>query len=385
MLNNQPIYILHGLSSYDVFMHWEQALQKAFSNLGVLSKIVRADMDFSTVKPPVITLGFDMVKKWSKENSEHLHIIWEIDHPAYMAEFYMPKFSKKVINHERVIVFCVDSYWCDFAKNYYKFDNIFFLPHASTCSLDKINEPVQKDRNFKIIMCGTFSEPSIFLDKLKVASGRLWDVLSKLAKNFTFAENLPLEVKMYNTFREIGLSEEQALIAINAFLPDLAHYHRTRTRLALLQAIKKHKVDIFGKFQIKSFKLPPNFTLKEPKNFTSIINDLSNYSILINNNPTLKGGGHERIFEALAHSCFVLTTKSDFLIKEFEANEMLYFYEPENPQIVDEIIEKIFDERQSKTAKVYRSRELVFQKHLFENRASSILNTFIKKFKPLLG
>jgi hypothetical protein len=61
--------------------------------------------------------------------------------------------------------------------------------------------------------------------------------------------------------------------------------------------------------------------------------------VVINHAPTLADGAHERVWDALAAGCCVLSTPSGFLHEELGGSRAIRFFEPDQPDSLDEAID----------------------------------------------
>ena len=100
----------------------------------------------------------------------------------------------------------------------------------------------------------------------------------------------------------------------------------TAIALRRFRSIRHHTVHVFGLEPWREIGLPPNIVVHDAVPYAEALNIMKQARVVLNHAPTLTGGGHERVFDALLSGCFVVSTGSEFLAAEFPGGEGIRFY-----------------------------------------------------------
>ncbi len=118
-------------------------------------------------------------------------------------------------------------------------------------------------------------------------------------------------------------------------------YIRNRRRIDLFAAFKKTRVTVYG--EIERDALPAGSDAIETADtipFLDLLDVMRRAKCVLNVSPSLRGGGHERLFYGIANGCFGLTDFSRYL--EGEAREGLGVgFTPFNAAEIDDMVASI--------------------------------------------
>lgn len=366
----KQVKILRGKSQYDVFHVWLEALQKAFNAMGIPASPLSVPDSMTYVNDETLTFGFNMSRTWAIDNIEQNHFAWLVDHPIFHAEYFMPEIRKLAINQNHCIASCVSQDWTKCGRILYPNRDLHFLPHAST--IFDAWAPDWDHRIIDVVFFGSICDPEGILDSIKNQTGRFWPFIEAIMNDHAYRQNYqPLDYLMLDALLAQKLDPAQTVIIMNAFFPLVDQYFRNLKRIELLQQIKDSTVYVFGNGPWKQFSLPSNIILHDSVPYREALGIMRQSRILLNHTPTLLGGGHERIFDAISNGCSVVTTYSDYLRKQFGMSSGIEFYDPMHLDNVNEKLVRILT-NPDKGEIIKQGQELVQLKHTMHNRAQEI-------------
>lgn len=370
--------ILKGKSRYNVFSAWQNALQQALSETGVDAGFA-ATSEKILFKPEeqAVTIGFNLVRKWSLETSGQFHIAWLVDHPAYHPEIFFPETAGMPLNRDKILIASVDREWVDFAREIYACPFIYFLPHAAVTT--KPVDPEATQRDMDVVFFGSIEQPEDIALKLKKISGPFYPVLEKVLSEFSYAAHCRIDRMLWNVFRQTGLDAKNTCMALNAFFPLVDRYHICKHRINTLRSIKNTEVHLFGAGPWEKTGLGDNFIIHKYVQYGETAGIMKRSRILLNHTPTLQAGGHERIFEALANGCAVLTTPSIYMHSEFGETAGLRFYRNDADSSPEILIDTLKHDKAT-AGLVAETQKLVMSRHHMKNRAEAICGIVEKRW-----
>ncbi len=365
------IRILQGDSRYDVFRQWQQALQHGLQQMGVHARIVSvAEEATLPATDNTVSLGFNLVRQWTVAGRERRHVAWTVDHPAHVADFFFPQVSRMPVNPDRCLVASVDQYWAQFAREVYGFPRAGFLPHATACAA--ATAPDWSARAYDVVFIGSLAAPDRLAAELRKTAGPFQAVVDDLL-GYRYDSGRRLDAALLDAGRRRGLAGGQLLFFFNAFFPLLDQYHRNRHRLEALQSLGRQAVHVFGDGDWSRVSLPAHVVRHPAVPFADVPGLLAQARVLLNSSPAHAGGAHERVFDALACGCAVLTTPSVFLAAEFGAGQGLAFYgAPGMPPPQDQAAAWLGDPARA-TAAVAAAQAQVMARHTMTARAADLL------------
>jgi N-acetylneuraminate synthase len=383
----EEMRILEGQSRYNIFTNWQQALQKALAQIGIRASIVPVTAPYSDREERrTLTLGFNLVRYWATENRNQPHFAWMVDHPVFMGAFYLSRFSRMPMNPDRCMVGSVDFKWTQFAREIFGFPHVHFLPHATV--LDSPVTPNWRERSMDIVFFGSVEQPDdhirqlrATLEKFSIPGG---PILDRIIEGFSYADGRTLDMTTWELIRKLNWHRETALIFLNAFFPGLDNFHRYRSRIQTLASIRRHEVHVFGTGPWKSLHLPDNIIIHDPVPHSEALSIMRQARILLNHTPSLSGGAHERIFDAVASGCHVLTTPSDYLSAEFPGHTGISMYGERERSNLDEMLNTILHDPAASTG-IVAAQQTVFRRHSMAVRAARIRDIVQNRWPDLFS
>lgn len=320
----EHISLLSGQSAYGIFDQWQASLQTAFQVEGACATIcpIQDEANLPDV-PSQATFAFNLIRNWpSPPSKERSHFSWMVDAPPHHGIFFAHSITPMPVNPDRCFVGCVDTHWLAFAQHLYQYKNMSFLPHATS-----LTAPFpRKKTTYKAVMLGSLQAPEPLFAQLREKAGSSWPIIEALLQQAMQPNSYSLGELMLNTIKALNMPNEQAWVFVNVFYPLIDRYLRNKTRLDLLSIRHPCPIHIFGQGDWNQFDWPKSIVLHKPIPYNQVFELLAETETLINHTPTLRGGAHERIFDALMCGANVLTTPSTFTEQLFESEQAVQIY-----------------------------------------------------------
>jgi spore maturation protein CgeB len=380
------IRILDGLSRYDVFRNWQPALRNGFDQIGIRASVVPVGWDHEPgSNGHTVTLGFNLVRQWSVSNLQRPHFAWTVDHPNYFGNFFLTRQGGLLVNPDCCALGCVDYQWAQFAREVYGFPHMSFLPHAAVQSV--ATEPDWSSRKYDAVFFGSLEQPEKYVEALHRKALNYapptWPLIQIFLDHFRYGNGISLARWMWDTMRANHWPDDIRLLFLNAFFPDADSAHRYRNRMETFRSIRHHTVHVFGMKPWREIGLLPNVVVHDEVPYSEALNIMKQARVLLNHAPTLTGGGHERVFDALLSGCFVVSTGSEFLAAEFPGGEGVRFYSGEKPEI-DELLDAVLTDPES-CDRVRAAQKTVLLRHTMSNRAVEIITLIQERWPDRFG
>lgn len=364
------VRIVDGQSQYDIFCIWGKSALKAFREMGIPADSMSVSESMRFVDEDTLTIGFNMSRTWAVENVRQYHFAWLVDHPVFHAEYFMPDVQKIPVNQNRCIAGCVSEAWTTCGRILYPGRTLHFIPHAS--SLFEAHEPDWDNRILDVVFFGSIQHPEALLELLKEKSGRFWPFIASVMNAHTSAATYQApDYLLLDALLAQKLDTAQTIIMMNAFFPMIDQYFRNLKRLELLRGITKTPVHVFGNGPWRRLGLPDNVMVHESVPYREALGIMRQSKILLNHTPTLMGGAHERIFDAISNGCSVVTTWSDYLKNQLGTDSGVRFYDPLHPDGVEDILTAVLD-TPDKGEIGRHAQEIVLRHHTMRNRVRDI-------------
>ena len=365
-------------SQYNTLAIFSQELLEAFQRQNIEAKIITTEEIKNNIYTitnyqPDITIAFN--GPLPTKNQIFLCDIINIPHVAWIVDNanYYPQLSLSKLNY----IACVDRYSCEFYKKM-NCTNSFFLPHGINPAY-KFTQVTSK--YFDISFFGTcipyktiekhwpIKYPPRIVELLYKASERTLNDQTTLYQEalFTEIENGQYDVKNFSIYD---------------LLKTLDQYIRGKSRCHLIQSIQCSDIHLFGKnwdcIHLKDY-FPDNYHLIKihPEiDFSSIPKYMAESKIVLNNSPMFKQGGHERIFMAPLLGSVVLTGNNDYLSSSFSHKENILFYDYNNTEVVNDLIEHYLSHPHEMEDIVNKGKQIVLAHHTWDERVKIIRSLF---------
>jgi hypothetical protein len=366
----KKIHLLVGQSQYNIFRDWSEALQQGFTRRGVEAILIdpAADAD-SGAGDEVVSLGFNMVRSWCEKTMHRPHLLWSVDHPVFNTDFFLRYYSGMNFAPGTVPIL-VDRSRCYFAEQVFNYPRTEFLPHAAT---SPVCESTRDERPIDALFFGSFEmEPECrrrVMDATKKMAPGLITLFEQLLDTYHYSAGLPMDLQCWKLLVEqVKIPEKQAMHLYCAVYPWIDYYFRMQHRASFIRSITKAKLHIYGNGPWDQIGLADNITVHSAVPHSQIPDLLRQSKVLLNHAPTLRDGGHERVFDGLMNGCAIVTTPSVFLQEEFGAEAGIGFCPAgEEGSLLDELI-------LSPAGGMEKGRELVMRAHTMDVRAGQLLN-----------
>lgn len=380
------IQILDGQSRYDIFREWQAALRDGFERAGVRASVVRVGQEGdSGANGHAVTLGFNLVRHWSVENLHRLHVAWTVDHPNFLGNFFLARQARTPVNPDCCALTSVDLKWARFARDAYGFPHVYFLPHASVQTV--ATAPDWSSRAYDAVFFGSLERPEDLVEALRKEAQEYaapaWPFIQNLLDGFRYSDGAALDRCLWEAMRANRWPDEVARVFMNAFYPGLDSAHRYRSRLETVRSIRRHTVHLFGQGPWREAGLPPNVKVHGAVTYAEALGIMRQSRVLLNHTPTLTGGGHERIFDALLSGCFVVSTGSDFLSAEFPHGQGVAFYASGGADI-DDLLDAVLADPTA-ADRVCAGQRRVLARHTMARRAGDLLRLIGQRWPDRFG
>lgn len=369
------IYLLDGLSRYDVFRVWMERLRGVLQVMGH-EAVPSPPLRRLEGPAPVVSLGFSMVRSWAAQNRDQYHICWTVDHPGYLANLFMPEVSGFPVNPARTLVLSVDRGWARFAARVYGHSGVVFVPHPG---VEDVGAGMEwRERDLPVLVCGSIEDPDAVVQEMRAAVPPLRTVADALLE-YRFDAGEPLDAAVWGAVRPLCKDRFAAAVAFNALYTFQDRYHRNRSRLTMLKALKHVPVLCCGVGPWAKLGLPPNVEVRNSLGYDETAALMRRARVVVNCAPLHREGSHERVFEALAAGCGVVSTPSTYLAEqEWPA---LRFCSADGGDVADVVTGMLSDDTMPDRIAV--SRQQVMEKHSMHVRARTVLDAVAKRWPEL--
>ncbi len=376
----KQIRILTGESQYDVFSHWQRELFEGFRRRRVpvefMSVPEEAGCPFDA---QVVSLGFNLVRSWgSSRVAERPHIAWSVDHPGFNAFFFLHRLKNPEYAKSAELMF-VDRARCELAGGLLGLSNPYFLPHAASAPFCDSND--WKSRATDVVFFGSLSSIETRRKALSDLAGRISPEVQKsvlqTADSVQFESGMESDLLFWNYLNRVApKQEEQMKLVFLHLFPQFDMYLRCLHRIRFFSELSSMPIHIYGAGEWEQVKLHPDSVLHGPVEHCQIPEIMRQSKVVINHGPTLRDGAHERVFDALASGCAVLSTPSPYLKEQFGTDSgVVTVFAGAESKMVEQIAAYVSGDRQEE---IVRGQRIVRSAHTFDVRAGQILQ-FIER------
>jgi hypothetical protein len=387
MAIERVVFLRNKKSQAGVLESFREWLDEALDHLGVITTTFDFD-DYESGKAipqivscaPDCTIGFNILLPQDSPLGQ-----FHIPHYAPLCDCatYYPEL--RLSNHMLASFMDEDSF--GFLK-LLGVQNIFYLPHAISGSL--LSKKATK-RDLDVVMAGSFVNPNairkVWDEQL---SPKVRDCMLELAEAVLASPNLSHLQAFFELIEEKGSFEKELMskrLDFYSQLNMLEVYIRNTDRLRYVQNIRNHTVHIFcakvfqNNWQ-KALEGQSNVQFHDEVPFKELPGVFSRARAVINCIPTIKRGLHERFLLALAQGASVLGSENIYIAGQFyQPKACLNLLSP-NYKEADAMLEEAFRSEEERLQEVFSTHEIIQQKHTWDVRAKTILETlpaFIEK------
>lgn len=373
------IVLIVNYNFYDSKRHFTEKLSEAFSRKKIETLIIDTQtIEASTALEiqrfrPDLTCSFNSLDPlpdgkfmWDFLKIPHLSIL--VDPAIY---------SVNLTNSPLSILSTVDRSDCDAIKSY-KFENIFFWPHA----VEKEIEEGHGDRPYDIVFLGSCYD----YENLR----NYW----RSKNNPQYNRALDNAIDLVLSDKQVSLAEAIVTAWNTAQLPThnteftslfyfLDNYTRGKDRVELIRGIRNAKVHVFGDSMTghPSFKngwshylgKQSNVTIHPGVSYSEGLQILRKSKICLNSIPCFRFGSHERVLNGLGSGALPITSTSTFWDDNFEVGKDLLVYQSGKwEEVNDQVMDLLSNEHKRKTM-VQNGRRKVMQDHTWDRRVEQLL------------
>lgn len=276
------------------------------------------------------------------------------------------------------IISCVDRSDCDLLRSY-RFENVFFLPHAVEREL--ITKSVLQNKTIDVLFCGTCYDPdhlraywqNIYPEEVNAAIDDAIEIV--LSDNSTSFFRATLRALAQHSIDPHEVEFDQIAYYVDS-------YSRGIDRLQLIRSIKTAHIHVFGSKCWREEKPiedwqsylgnQANVTVHPPVHFEDALQLFKQSKICLNSMPFFKNGTHERVFAALACGALPLTSDNIFMREIFDEKEILFYRFTELDE-VDEKINFLLGEESHRNQMIISGQDKVKNYHTWDNRVEIAL------------
>ncbi|MFN4173947.1 MAG: glycosyltransferase [Parachlamydiaceae bacterium] len=369
-------------SQYRVVNHFILGLESGLKKIGIevarfdINKIDKNTLDTIEQGAPDLILTFFVTGKNSINLFEGIKtqvFYFSIDSPEYFID------SIKNLDY---FVSLRDTFSYEVAKQM-GLKKVLLLPHAAD---NDFSTPIEKERPYDIVFFGTALSKdigeSLLVDyPIPIQEAVLRAVDLNLSNPYathydSLIESLKMDARISREMlQKIDLSKLLQMVEIKI---------RSKDKINLLSAFKEHTVHIFGSDRLNSDwkeTLKGNFIFHPEIPFDEVLKVMSQSKIVLNSVPTIRFGGHERLFYAYQMGALPFTTFTPFADKEFRPGENILVYYPPDYNDLDKMADSVLKDESKRKAMVESGRAVVKNKHTWDIRAQELINQ-LNHFEP---
>lgn len=369
------------ISQYGALHHFTRKIIDALKRVGIKVRVYGEDgpvdpktfLDDLWKNPPDCTLSFngllpDKDGRFLCDEVKIPHVGCFVDSPIN----FFP-----IAKSTHTIVASDDRVFCDFFKTMLC-PNVLFFPHAAEA--DIVIDPDQT-RDIDVAFFGSFID---FEEVREEWYKHYPQVLSQLldeAAEMTLADQTTSYIEAFtksvDKYYQLGKINPETIPHLEA-LKCLENYIRGKERYEILNSIKSSKVHIFGNSISKMTwaESPlhdhPNLIIHDSVSFDDAIDLMKRSKIVINSSPSLKNGGHERIFTGLACGALVITNETKYLDEYFTDEHDISFYHHNKIGDIDAKINAYLNDENKRSTVAEEGRKIVMTHHTWDNRVNAL-------------
>lgn len=368
-------------SQYGVVSHFTEKLAEGLTNQGIKCRILKAEkrdprpfLDALFRDPPDCTLSFNGLLP--DEQGRFFCDMIETPHIACLTD--SPNHFFALTKSPYTIIACVDRSFCDFFHSF-QIDNVIFMPQGVEKELAM--QEIDGKREYDVVMLSSFIDPDIIRKRWHVQYPH------SVTKALEQAADVTLSDVSTSYLEAFGKAvEEQAKkggdldpkhLDYEALLSELESYIRGKDRIELLKSLKGMDVHVFGSQEgagwEKYIGKNPHIKIHGAVPYEEALKIMHKSKILLSSTPSLKQGGHERIFAGLANGALVLSSENIWLEQHFMDESDILFYRHQHWDEANEKVLRYLRDEPHRRELVKRGRDKVLKEHTWDNRAQSLL------------
>jgi len=323
---------------------------------------------------PDCTIGFNMTI-----TPDFFYDVFQIPHAAIYVDSI--SYHKEFLDCPNIIGCFVEEDSRQFLRTLNRTNTLFF-PHAIDAKYLRSREEIaKKPRDFDVVMCGTFYDPSFYLNNWKeLFSKRIVDLLQSLAESvLASSTRSPLRAFCEEVHPGDAVDKELSSLGIARFhvANSLEQYLRALERMRFVHAISNYDVHIFSaKEELAKWKSAfPNkkrLFLHEQVPYTELPELFRRSKIVINSAPMIKQGIHERILLALSQGASVLTSDNVYISQSFIQEKAVMGVVAANFEHLDAIIDEMLENEDERLDEIMQTHPIIRSEFSWDARAAML-------------
>ncbi|AVK82813.1 hypothetical protein C3943_04185 [Lysinibacillus sp. B2A1] len=376
----KKVVLIKSSTQYNVLRYWTDELAKGFEKQGV--DVVILDAKYCVKEQIYYILGLDVDAIISfnglyleyKELSEYIkvpYIYLLIDHPIDHIVRLNNLQSKDILTiMDRNDINSIEILGLPSV-------NTYMLPHAALeLSFDKVEKEID------ILVCGTYSDFNVYQNYLESQTPTLVNVCRLVIEQCFGDSNIYYYDAFINEFKNKGIDAKKLLSENMPFVEILRNvgyyiYSIQRLRVITRLAEAECNIHIYGDKWDKSPLVNfPNVHINNSIDFWELQRVMRKSKIVLNFQPLLKDGTHERVFVGMSNYSVVVTNVTPYLKELFQSDEEIIFYNFNNLDIMVEKVKSILEDNTLRNEIADAALKAVKGKHTFEERAKEIITIY---------
>lgn len=366
------------ISQYSVLNHFAFKLNEALQSMGVKTRLLDARKDLAPAlmqDRPDCTLSMNGMLP--NKNRQFLCDHIRIPHISYLTD--SPLHFMFLRNSPYSIITCVDRMAAYFIRST-GFSNVIFMPHAIESSL-KVDP--NTPRPYDVVLLATcIDHEEIRKSWRQKYSLPLCHVMEEAADITLSDQSTPYHlafVQALDSHEKDRSTIDQRRLELIPIFNEIELYVRGKDRFELIKGIKDAKVHVFGsQAKIgggweKYLGNQSNVTIYPAASFTQALEIMQKSKIILNSCPSIKHGGHERIFAGLASGALVLTSDNPYLHEQFSEGESIAFYRHNQWDKVNACVNDYLSDEPKRAAVAAKGQDIVAKFHTWEQRAQELM------------
>lgn len=377
-------------SEYGVMHHFTDKIAEALRNNGINCRILEAErtnpgpfLKDLLDDPPDCTLSINGLLP--DEKGRFFCDLVKIPHVACLIDSPNPFFP--LIKSPHTVITCIDRYFCQFFREF-QFDRVIFFPHGVE---KELSYDPQAERPIEVLMLASCIDyeairnrwPSKYSKPLQKAMDEAVELtLSDQTTSYIQAFIQALDHRMKS-----GDSVDPRQIDFGDIFNEIEAYIRGKDRHELLKAVKGAPVHVYGAAEggaagWKDFfpEGKSNIIAHDPVPYEQALQLIGKSKILLSSTPSIKNGGHERIFSGPASGALVITSENKYLKEKFTDGEDIVFYRHKNRAEVDDKISEYLKNEDLRKSLVKKGSRKVAAEHTWDHRVRHL----IEQLDPIL-
>jgi len=376
----ERVCLLVNYNLYESKRHFAEKLSEALLRKGIETKIIdlkeqsfeaetaleiqRFQPDF-TCSFNSFAMSQNNLFPWDIIKIPHLSIL--VDPAIYSINFTNSPFS---------IISCVDRFDCDELCSY-KFERVFFLPHAVESDIQEREQA----KSYDVVFLGScYDYESLREFWKKEYPSQICRALDEAIEIVLSEHNISLTQALITAWNHAQLPFQG--IDFQKLFYYLDNYTRGKDRVELIRSVKDAQVHVFGELMPEPlFKKGWSHYLGKQKNvqlhnsvdFPKAIDILQKSKICLNSMPFFKNGSHERIFYSLAAGALPITTNSMYISEQFKEGKELLFYASSKWHEVNDQVNAVLSDEKKREEIAKAGRKKVLKEHTWDTRADQLL------------